>query len=856
MKNIIQLLFVLLLFSASTSAQILRPFTPRYYNASARGGIVYVTNSIVSSSGIGPGNPGTGQPPPGGTTTNNPGVGINIDIDGLPSTTIIALGSSWKYLANNTRPANWETSGYNDAAWPAGNAQLGYGDGDEVTCIPSGGGGTLCLPTGNKYISYYFRKTVNITNPSLFQDFSLGIFRDDGVVVYVNGVEVYRNNMPGGAIAHGTVASSACSDNGNALQMATLPTSAFAVGNNVIAVEIHQNAASSSDLTFDLELVANPITTTSIFPFSSAWKYLANNTRPANWETNGYNDVAWPTGNGEFGYGDGDETTCVPSGGGGTLCTPTGNKYITTYFRKTINIANPALYANFIMNIKRDDGVVVYVNGVEVYRNNLPTGVVGHGTFAITFCSDDGNSIIPVLLPTSAFVAGNNTIAVEIHQDAITSSDISFDMELKGSTDSTFNSSSADLNLPTCSNILFAGLYWGAGQGNSGSNTGWIFGESTCKLKLPGASNYTTITSVQNDYWNNTLIAGYVHTGYQCFANITSLLNPTNPNGTYTLANVVSPVGIGDAYGGWTIVIVYGNPSLTPRNLTVFDGCAGVKDGSGNVDVGINGFLTPAAGPVSCELGTVVYDGDRSSGDGFEFRETGAPSFYNLATVLVPLNGVGDAWNSKISHKGSVVTSRNPAFQNTLGFDASIFDLPNTANAQLSNNQSSATVRFFSNDENVIATVLTTSVSQYNPSFAFDKIATDINGGVMNPGDSIRYQINYNNTGNDSSTNTIVVDNIPLGSTFIPGSIKINGVTQTDVAADDQAEYDFANNRVILRIGLGANATTGGNIGLGVIGNVEFDVVTASSCDILSCIGSVKNEARIGYNGKRSGSVL
>lgn len=856
MKNFLQLLLVMLLFSTIASAQIIRPFTPRYYNASARGGIVYVSNSIVSSSGVGPGNPGTGQPPPLGNVTNNPGSGINIDIDGIPPTTVIALGSSWKYLANNTRPANWETTGYSDAAWPAANAQLGYGDGDEATCIPSGGGGTLCLPTGNKYISYYFRKTVNITNPATFQDFTLGVYRDDGVVVYVNGTEVYRNNMPAGPVAHGTLATTFCSDDGNALQSVTLPTTAFASGNNVIAVEIHQNAASSTDLTFDLELIANPITTTSIFPFNSAWKYLANNTRPANWQTNGYNDAAWPTGNGEFGYGDGDEATCVPSGGGGTLCNPTGNKYITTYFRKTINIPNPALYANFIMNILRDDGVVVYVNGTEVFRENMPAGPIAHATLANGACADDGNTVIPVTLPSSAFIVGNNTIAVEIHQDLITSSDISFDMELKGSTDSTFNSSSADLNLPTCSNILFAGLYWGAGQGAGGANTGWINGETTCKLKLPGASNYTTITSTQNDYWNNTLIAAYAHTGYQCFANITSLLNPTSPNGTYTLANVVSPVGIGDAYGGWTIVIVYGNPTLTPRNLTVFDGCAAVKDGSGNVDVGINGFLTPASGPVSCELGTVVYDGDRSSGDGFEFRENGAPSFFDLATLLVPLNGASDAWNSKVSHKGSVVTTRSPAFQNTLGYDASVFDLPNTGNTVLGNSQTSATVRFFSNDENVIATVLTTSVSQYNPSFAFDKVAIDINGGIMKPGDSIRYQVNYNNTGNDSSTNTVIVDNIPLGSTFIPGSIKINGVAKTDINADDQAEYDFANNRVILRIGIGADATNGGNLGPGQSGNIEFDVVTASSCDILACIGSLRNEARIGYNGKRSGSVL
>ncbi|HMX79185.1 MAG TPA: T9SS type A sorting domain-containing protein, partial [Ferruginibacter sp.] len=158
--------------------------------------------------------------------------------------------------------------------------------------------------------------------------------------------------------------------------------------------------------------------------------------------------------------------------------------------------------------------------------------------------------------------------------------------------------------------------------------------------------------------------------------------------------------------------------------------------------------------------------------------------------------------------------------------------------------------------EMVIAHVLTTSISQYNPTFAFDKTATDINGGSLVPGDSIRYQINYNNAGNDSSTNTIITDNLPSGTTYIPGTIRINGVVKTDAAGDDEAEYDFASNRILFRIGVGANAAAGGKIGPGVGGNVQFDVVTASACKIVSCVGSLKNNARINYTGRLSGSAL
>lgn len=686
MKNYSRILFVLLLFACGANAQIIRPFTARYYNPSVKGNIVYVSNSIISTSGVGAGVPGTGEIPPTGTSRDNNGAGINIDVDNLANTIVFPLGTSWKWFSNGTEPAaNWEFPIYNDAAWTTNNAEFGFGDGDEVTCLPSGGGGTLCNPTGNKYITYYFRKTVNIASLAGIASFDFDYKRDDGIVVYVNGTEIFRNNMPGGVIANNTLASSSIA-------------------------------------------------------------------------------------------GAGEST-------------------VYTY----------------------------------------------------------------TLAGTGPFVAGNNVVAVEIHNSAANNVDITFDMGLEYAlTDVTFNSSTADLTIPTtCNQVMFAGLYWGADQGISGTNNSWITGAyNQVQLKIPGSLVYQTITSTQTDLHSAAVSPGLPHTGYLCFADITSIINTTNANGTYTVGNVVGPIGINNSCGGWTLVIAYSNASLLPRNLTVFDGSVIINMGDPPVDVNIAGFLTPPSGPVSCELGAVVYDGDRGSTDSFSFRQNGAPAFYNLATTVVPFNANNDAWNSKITYKNTLVTTRNPAFNNTLGYDASIFDLPNAANTNLSNSQTSATVRFSSPGENYFVHVLTTSISQYNPSFVFDKTATDVNGGLLVPGDVIRYQVNYSNVGNDSSTNTIIYDNIPLGSTFVPGSIRINGVARTDAAGDDQAEYDFTNNRVVLRVGNGANATTGGNIGPGISGNITFNVVTASSCDILACSGSLRNEARISYNGKRSGDIL
>lgn len=163
-----------------------------------------------------------------------------------------------------------------------------------------------------------------------------------------------------------------------------------------------------------------------IVPTGSTWKYLDNGSNQGTtWRTTSFNDGSWASGAAELGYGDGGEATVVNGG-------PTSNRYRTTYFRKTVSIANASLFTSYSMQIKRDDGVVIYVNGTEIYRNNMPTGTITYTTNASTAVSDDGATFTTVTLPVGTFVTGSNTIAVEIHQSGGTSSDISFDFGLTG----------------------------------------------------------------------------------------------------------------------------------------------------------------------------------------------------------------------------------------------------------------------------------------------------------------------------------------------------------------------------------------------------------------------------------------
>jgi acid phosphatase type 7 len=172
--------------------------------------------------------------------------------------------------------------------------------------------------------------------------------------------------------------------------------------------------------------INSAMTQTTLVPSGSTWKYLDNGSNQGTaWRSTSFNDGSWKSGPALLGYGHGDEATVVNGG-------PSNKKYATTYFRKTISVANASGFSSYTLRVRRDDGIVVYINGVEKYRNNMPSGTITYKTWAAETCSDDGYSWFSATLPAGLLVTGTNVIAVEIHQRKPTSDDISFDLQLTG----------------------------------------------------------------------------------------------------------------------------------------------------------------------------------------------------------------------------------------------------------------------------------------------------------------------------------------------------------------------------------------------------------------------------------------
>ena len=181
-------------------------------------------------------------------------VGGGINANALPfnatevSSTIFARNSSvWRFQDNGVDLGTaWIDPAFDDTDWESGTGQLGFGDGDEATLIND----------TNDRITTYFRKTFDVAEGD-FTSVTLNLLRDDGAVVYLNGVEVARSNLPvAGPILFDTTASSAVGGSQeDVYHEIAIPTNLLRAGSNTFAIEVHQVSTSSSDVSFDAELV-------------------------------------------------------------------------------------------------------------------------------------------------------------------------------------------------------------------------------------------------------------------------------------------------------------------------------------------------------------------------------------------------------------------------------------------------------------------------------------------------------------------------------------------------------------------------------------------------------------------------
>ena len=201
--------------------------------------------------------------------------------EGGKQTNLIAKGTSWTYYDQGSLDGEeWKDESYSTSSWKSGKAPLGYftSDGNNgrgyQTFLDYGGN------DNNKYPTYYFRKQINLTStPKTTDSFTLDWVADDGFVIYVNGNEAGRflmDNTP--QPTFNSYADTYAEANPESGSM-TLRSTFFKKGTNVIAVEVHNNAANSTDIYWDAaitqatQVTGDFIATEETYELPSSGKY-------------------------------------------------------------------------------------------------------------------------------------------------------------------------------------------------------------------------------------------------------------------------------------------------------------------------------------------------------------------------------------------------------------------------------------------------------------------------------------------------------------------------------------------------------------------------------------------------------
>ncbi|OIQ30886.1 MAG: chromophore lyase [Bacteroidetes bacterium MedPE-SWsnd-G2] len=470
----------------------------------------------------------------------------------------------------------------------------------------------------------------------------------------------------------------------------------------------------------------------------------------------------------------------------------------------------------------------------------LATNAQNYEPFAPRFNEDLKGDIVlignNILGPNNNAFNNNNVYNHQVNMQYI---DIDTDA-------STFSSSSADLEIPNpnCYNIIYAGLYWGAV--NPGD-------EPITDVKLKGpVGGYNDIQGTVIYDANGNSVDGGNSFSYACFADVTSIVTSFGSGvdlGTYTVANVSSAEGQSSNYSpyngtgesaGWSLFIVFEDPTLPGKSITSFDGFSAISvaGNNPNLDILVDGFRTvPAPAPVRANFAFATLEGDKPIlGDRLRLNGT------SLSTADRPASNF---FNSSVTQLDATpVNNRVPNSTNTLGFDTGVIAVPNPGNTVIANDATSGVIRLETSGDTYFPYFFAFAVDIIEPNIVLTKIVeddagNDIGGQLVNLGASLNYVIGFQNTGNDNATNFQIRDILPINIIYNHSEDLVlpPGVTV--------ASYDPVTRELVFDID---NSLVEEN---DPVYEIRIEVQVVDDCGQLAdaCSNIINNQAFATYNG-------
>jgi trimeric autotransporter adhesin len=430
---------------------------------------------------------------------------------------LVERGSLWQWRYESSAwPSGWSSVGFDGAGWGSGAAPLGFGWTGVATNIDIAG------PTSQRPLSAQFRQEFEVAEVSGLSGVTLDVVADDGVVVFVNGAEIGRVNMPTGslsAFSYATAAPRSVAANANTVSF-VVPPGVLREGVNVVAASTHLNWRATPDISFDLgmtglrgepvgeppaapsglsasvdgssvelswepgpaevvgyevsrdgeviEWVAAPTSSVvdtvergrsyaySVVAFGQSglgstpatltvevpegepepesvvlvergslwqWRYESS-AWPSGWSSVGFDGAGWGSGAAPLGFGWTGVATNIDIAG------PTSQRPLSAQFRQEFEVAEVSGLSGVTLDVVADDGVVVFVNGAEIGRVNMPTGSLSafsYATAAPRSVAANANTV-SFVVPPGVLREGVNVVAASTHLNWRATPDISFDL--------------------------------------------------------------------------------------------------------------------------------------------------------------------------------------------------------------------------------------------------------------------------------------------------------------------------------------------------------------------------------------------------------------------------------------------
>ena len=426
-------------------------------------------------------------------------------------------------------------------------------------------------------------------------------------------------------------------------------------------------------------------------------------------------------------------------------------------------------------------------NATAAYINRITRTTNGAITFTGNSLGLDGNSVNN---GTTTSTSNGPGTAGSIGAFTTTNTALQVANFPAGTTSNwTLNSASAELTIPAGSTVVYAELIWSGTYAYGGQDVRANLNDSI-SFKSPFGTTYsiapdpstaqtlgTFTTNASNLAVCDTPTGNYCR--YVRSANVTGLVT-IGGAGTYTVGAVPSTAGGAEPNNnaaGWTLAVMYSNPSLPPRNMTIFVGA----EAGGAAPTGVSGFCTNLSGPVKGRLLVSAIEGDAGiTGDQMQF----GPSTTQLFPLSGPNNLVSNFFSGQINDDtGALSTTGTFGTRNHLagaavsgsrqGYDITNIDV----SSALTNNQTSAFARGTTSQDQYTINALAMQIDVGSPKFPLT--VKTANRTITHVGDTVTYAVNLDNgLGTATATNVVFTDTPPPGMSFVPGTVTVNGVSQ------------------------------------------------------------------------------